>query len=241
MKFEIKSRFTGSVLFSLETESLKLCVEAAVKAKAYLRDANLSDANLRGADLRGAYLRDANLSDANLRDVDLRDANLGGADLRGAYLRGADLRGAYLGGAYLRGAYLGGAYLGGADLRGADLRGAHLRGAYLGGAYLGGADLRGADGQKLTLVGKRPYLALGPLGSRNDTLQAYLTDAGVYVRAGCFWDTLDKFRAAVSETHGGGGHAQEYHAAIALIETHAQHWAPAAEVPREAAGREEQK
>ena len=140
VKFEIKSRFTGAVLFSLETESLKICVEAAVKAR-----------------------------------------------------------------------------------------------AYLGGADLSGANLRGADGQKLTLVGCRPHLALGPLGSRNDTLQAYLTDAGVYVRAGCFWDTLDKFRAAVSETHGGGGHAQEYHAAIALIETHAQHWTPAVAEPQVAA------
>ena len=37
MKFEIKSRWNGSVLFSLETESLKLCVEAAIKAKADLQ------------------------------------------------------------------------------------------------------------------------------------------------------------------------------------------------------------
>jgi hypothetical protein len=91
MKFEIKSRWTGSVLFSLETESLKLCVEAAVKTKTYLRGADL-----RGADLQGAYLR--------------------GADLQGAYLRGADLQGAYL-----RGADLQGADLQGADLQGADL------------------------------------------------------------------------------------------------------------------------
>ena len=46
--FEIKNRFTGSVLFSLETDSLKLCVEAAVK--------NGSD--LRDSDLRGAKIRD---------------------------------------------------------------------------------------------------------------------------------------------------------------------------------------
>ena len=72
MLFEIKNRFSSSVLFSLETESLKLCVEAAVKIKA----------DLRGADLRGA----------DLRDADLRDADLGGADLRGADLRGAYLR-----------------------------------------------------------------------------------------------------------------------------------------------------
>jgi uncharacterized protein YjbI with pentapeptide repeats len=84
MKFEIKHRFSGSVLFSMETESLKLCVEAAKK----------SDADLRGADLRGA---------------DLQGADLQGAYLHGAYLHGADLRGAYLQGAYLQGAYLQGA------------------------------------------------------------------------------------------------------------------------------------
>ena len=94
MKFEIKHRWTGSILFSIETDSLKLAVEAAVKSGAYLRGAYLRGAYLRGADLGGAYLGDA--------------------DLRGAYLWGADLGGADLGDAYL-----GDAYLGGADLRGA--------------------------------------------------------------------------------------------------------------------------
>ncbi len=99
--FEIKHRFTGSVLFSLETDSLKLCVEAAVKGDADLGDADLGDANLRGANLRGAYLGDANLRGADLGDADLGDANLRGANLRGAYLRGANLRGANLGDADL--------------------------------------------------------------------------------------------------------------------------------------------
>ncbi|MCC7126445.1 MAG: pentapeptide repeat-containing protein [Acidobacteria bacterium] len=153
----MKSRFTGSVLFSLKTESLKLCVEAAVKARAYLH----------GADLHGAILRDADLS--------------------------------------------------GADLHGADLRGADLSSAYL----------HGADGQKLTLVGGRPHLTLGPIGSRHDMLQAWLTDAGVWVRAGCFWDRLEAFKAAVEREHGQSVHGHEYRAAIALIECHAQHWTPA--------------
>ena len=56
MKIEIKSRWNASILFSIETDSWKLAVEAAVKS---------------GADLRGAYLRGA----------DLRGADLGGADL----------------------------------------------------------------------------------------------------------------------------------------------------------------
>ncbi len=102
MKFEIKHRFTGSLVFAAEIDcaesattniKLGLAVRFAVKQNADLRGADLRGADLRGADLRGAYLR--------------------GADLRGADLRGADLRGADLGGADLRGADLGGAYLGG--------------------------------------------------------------------------------------------------------------------------------
>ena len=79
MKFEIKHRFTGSVLFSLETESMKLCVEAAVKSRA----------NLSGADLSRANLSGANLSRANLYGADLSGADLSGANLYGANLSGA--------------------------------------------------------------------------------------------------------------------------------------------------------
>ena len=71
MKYEIKHRFSGGVLFSLECESLKVCVEVAVKSRA-----NLSGANLSGADLGSAYLGGANLSGANLGS-----ANLSGADV----------------------------------------------------------------------------------------------------------------------------------------------------------------
>ena len=93
MKIEIKSRYDSAVLFSVEISSLKLAIEAAVKARANLRGANLRDANLRGA----------NLGDANLGGANLGDANLGGANLGGADLRGADLGGADLGGAKVRG------------------------------------------------------------------------------------------------------------------------------------------
>ncbi len=81
MFYEIKHRFTGAVLFSLECGSMRLCVEAAVSSKTYLRGADLGGAYLGGADLGGAYLG---------------GADLGGADLGGAYLGGADLRGADL-------------------------------------------------------------------------------------------------------------------------------------------------
>ena len=81
MKIEIKSWYTGGVLFTVEAESWKIAVEAAVREKV-----SLSGAVLRGADLSGADLSDAVLSGAVLRD-----AVLSGAVLRGADLSGADL------------------------------------------------------------------------------------------------------------------------------------------------------
>jgi hypothetical protein len=137
MKFEIKSWWSGSVLFSIETDSWKLAVEAAVKSGADLSGANLSGANLRSANLSGADLSGANLSGANLSGADLSGANLSGANLRSANLSGADLSGANLSGANL--SDLSGAEpqergpqrRGSADLSGANLRSADLDNAYL--------------------------------------------------------------------------------------------------------------
>ena len=201
-QYEIKHRHTGAVLYAAGGETLR---DVVIKAAA-------SGAYLRGSDLGGA---------------DLRGADLGGEDLSGAYLSGADLSGAYLRGADLSGADLSSAYLSGADLSGADLSGADLSGAYLRGADLRGAYLSGADDKNLALSGDRPLLSIGPIGSRCDYMTAYLTDAGVYVRAGCFFDTLAAFRAAVIAEHGDSEHGREYLSAIALIESHAAIWTPA--------------
>jgi hypothetical protein len=103
MKFEIKHRWTGEVLFALECDSFKLCVEAAVKARANLRGSDLSYSDLSYSDLRGSDLRDSNLSYSNLSGSDLR-----GSDLRGSDLSGSNLRGSYLRGSYLRGSDLSG-------------------------------------------------------------------------------------------------------------------------------------
>jgi uncharacterized protein YjbI with pentapeptide repeats len=128
MKYEIKHRITGAVLFSMECESIKLCVEAAVRAGCDLSGANLSDADLSGATLFGCDLSDANLSDANLSDANLSDANLSDANLSDANLSRADLSDANLSDAYLSDATLSGATLFGCDLSRADLSGADLSG-----------------------------------------------------------------------------------------------------------------
>jgi hypothetical protein len=95
--FQIKCRFTGGVRFEGEFGSLRLCVEAGVKARADLARANLARANLAGAYLAGAYLAGADLARANLAG-----AYLAGAYLAGAYLAGADLAGSNLAGAEWR-------------------------------------------------------------------------------------------------------------------------------------------
>ena len=134
---------------------------------------------------------------------------MGGADLDGADLRGADLYGADLRGADLYGA----------DLRGADLGGADLRGADLCGADLGGADLGGADlGDKVGKLKANGFFSAGPLGSRNDTLMTFHTDKGIFIKAGCFFDSLELFRAKVIETHGAESiHGELYLATADLV------------------------
>ena len=139
-------------------------------------------------------------------------------DLRGADLRGANLRGADLRGADLRGANLYGANLYGANLRSADLRGADLYGANLG------------DAGKLT--GDRPYFAVGPIGWRQDVLAAFLTEKGVFLRAGCFFGTVEEFRDKLQGEHGDNVHAVEYRAALVLVEAHYAAW-PATVVEEE--------
>ena len=91
MLFEIKNRFNGAVIFSLETESMKLCVEAAVKARINLSSADLYSANLSSADLSSANLSSANLISADLRSANLISAYLYSADLSSADLNSANL------------------------------------------------------------------------------------------------------------------------------------------------------
>ena len=69
MKFEIKHRWNGEVLFSVEAENWRFAVEVAIKSKADLSGANLSEANLSGANLSKADLSGANLSKADLRYI----------------------------------------------------------------------------------------------------------------------------------------------------------------------------
>ena len=108
---------------------------------------------------------------------------------------------------------------------GAYLVGANLYGANLDGAYLDGANLTGEE----KLIGRRPILQIGPIGSRCAYFVAYLTDKGIRLRAGCFFGTRAEFEAKLQESHGDSIHAKEYRAALDLIDAHAEIWTPATE------------
>ena len=193
---EIKCRFDGKVIFKDDATEIKLTLQAAA--------------------LRGAYLCGAYLCDADLCGADLGGANLGGANLCGANLCGADLCGANLCDANLCGADLGGANLCGANLCGADLGGAYLGGANLCGADLGDAKIK----DSVELKAKLSILQCGPVGSRQDYLIIFNTKVGLYVKAGCFLDTLTKFVSAVREKHNGTIYEKEYLNIVKMATAH---------------------
>jgi uncharacterized protein YjbI with pentapeptide repeats len=169
MLYEIKNRFTGSVIYTADLEcdenasdavKLGLAVVAAVKAKAYLS----------WADLSGAYLSRTNLSRANLSRTDLSGADLSWADLSGAYLSRTNLSRTDLSGA---------------DLSWADLSGAYLSRTNLSRANLSRTDLSGAN---LLAYGDMKYLRTmqidtWAIGYTHDTLQI-----------GCQRHAIDKWR-----------------------------------------------
>jgi uncharacterized protein YjbI with pentapeptide repeats len=156
MKFEIKNRFTGELIFSIETETWKLAVEAAIKSKANLSkadlsEADLSEANLSKANLSKANLSKADLSKADLSKADLSKANLSKANLSWANLSKADLSKADLSKADLSKANLSKANLSWANLSKADLSKADLSWANLSKADLSEADLSEANLSKANL------------------------------------------------------------------------------------------
>ena len=123
-------------------------------------------------------------------------------------------------------ANLAGAYLAGANLTDADLTDAYLAGACLVGADLVGADLTdakvGKGGDEATLVGPRPVVQIGPIGSRNDWLLVFWCgDAGVRISTGCQKQIAESyFLKRLAEAHGedeqANIHAKHYIEALAF-------------------------
>ncbi|MDR1276405.1 MAG: pentapeptide repeat-containing protein [Candidatus Accumulibacter sp.] len=178
--------------------------------------------------------------------IELPGADFSGEDLSGTLFSRANLHGASFCGATLRGASFEGARLDYADFRNADLadanldrcnlRYAYFMGANLFGAYLGRADFAGASltdarvDEGLKLVGGRPILQIGPIGSRSEPLICFLTGQGVRFSTGCFFGTRDEFMNCLVQRYTEEGqadrYAHEYCAAITLIDKHAELWTP---------------
>ena len=113
-----------------------------------------------------------------------------------------------------------GANLSGADLHCADLSSANLSGANLSGVDLSGANLHG----EIISKKERPFFSVGPVGSRSDMLLGFSTDKGIRLKTGCFFGSIEEFKARAAGTHGDNIHSQEYAAALAMIETHFNLW-----------------
>jgi len=115
-KFEIRNRFTNSIMFSIEAESFIKAVEQKVREKANLSGTDLSGTNLSYSNLSYSNLSYSNLSHSNLSYSNLSHSNLSHSGLRGTDLRGTNLRYSNLSGTNLSGT----------DLRYSDLSGANL-------------------------------------------------------------------------------------------------------------------
>lgn len=182
MNFEIKNRFSGNIIFRLECESLKFCIEAAIKSGADLSEADLYKANLQGVHLRRTDMREANLCRSNLcrsnlSEAYLREVNLQGADLSRANLFGADLFGADLRKADLRGVNLCDANLYEANLGGANLYGANLSGAGI--PYASCCwSAHGECGRELlgVVIDNTPVYFCGCFCGREEELRKYIAD-----------------------------------------------------------------
>ena len=77
MKYKIKKRFTGEVLFTATLEAKFKNESPSIQLGAAIKLAFKAHANLAGADLAGANLAGANLAGADLARADLADADLG--------------------------------------------------------------------------------------------------------------------------------------------------------------------
>ena len=67
------------------------------------------------------------------------------------------------------------------------------------------------------ILSNKDYLCIGPMGSRDDYTTFYLDkNRNIYVKCGCFCDTIDKFKDKVIETHKDNEYAKRYLSSISF-------------------------
>ena len=78
MKIEIKNKWTGEVIFAhdCDNNSVRVTVQAAIRAKVNLRGSDLRNSDLRGSDLSGSDLSYSNLSGSNLSGSNLSNSDV---------------------------------------------------------------------------------------------------------------------------------------------------------------------
>ena len=182
MKYEIKNRLTGEVIFSTEAKSLKEAVEKGIKQRisfsganfsgAYLADANFSGANFDRANFSGAYLAfadfvDANFSGANFSganfdranfsDANFSDANFSFADFDRAYFAGANFDRANFDRANFSDANFSDANFSDANFAFADFSDANFDRANFAGANFADADFANAKNIPAVIEAKDPF------------------------------------------------------------------------------------
>ena len=82
-------------------------------------------------------------------------------------------------------------------------------------ANLAGANLKYANLKGARLARAKGIISIGPVGRQNRIIYAVRHPGAVYVKAGCFWGTLEEFACAVIAKY--GERRDEYDAAIRLI------------------------
>lgn len=78
---------------------------------------------------------------------------------------------------------------------------------------------------KALVTDSADYIAIGAIGSRDDTTTFYRgADGEIYVSCGCFNGTIDDFAVKVKEVHAGTKHERTYLLAIELAKAQIAPW-----------------
>lgn len=150
--------------------------------------------NLVGASFINEKLDNVDFSEVDLTDVSFINCSLIRADFSKALLIDVSFEGSTLGGAYFHG------------------------------AAMSDTMFKGAKFGRLTVTGNRPFIQIGPIGSRGDRLLCFNMNKGIYVSTGCFFGSLKEFEAAVRKRDFHPNHCDDYLETIDYVRNHFNRW-----------------
>lgn len=186
-----------------------------IKCNPRATDAKKKEKAIRTIFSKRIFIDQVDLSDLDLRRIDLSYQNLSGAIFSGCNLHDADL-------GYCDLSY---ANFTGCDITGASFRNSNLHFTDFNGAFI--MDGNSDPERKLVLTGngEDSVLSVPNVGTRNDTLMAYHTSQGIFIRTGCFMGTVKEFAARVEDRHRDNSYClKEYAAALKLLKVKMSVW-----------------